>query len=172
MVSAEPYSQQPWRPRQPLWFPLLACLRQAQDGPIQVGLIGPMSGPWARQGELMVMGAELAIKDINEAGGIQALGGRELELVIFDAGESVETATNAAQRMVSQYPDLVAVTGSWLSSFTLAVSEVTERAQLPMITLSYSDQITGRGFDYIFQMPKTAGAQSRERCPASWNSPN
>ena len=138
----------------------------AQDGPIQVGLIGPMSGPWARQGELMTKGAELAIKDINEAGGIKALGGRPLELVIFDAGESVQTATNAAQRMVSQYPDLVAVTGAWLSSFTLAVSEVTERAQLPMITLSYSDQITSRGFKYIFQMPKSGGTQARESVPA------
>ncbi len=138
----------------------------AQDGPIQVGLIGPMSGPWARQGELMLKGAELAIKDINEAGGISSLGGRQLELVVFDAGESVQTAKNAAQRMVSEYPDLVAVTGSWLSSFTLAVSEVTERAGLPMITLSYSDQITGRGFKYIFQMPKTAGAQSREAVPS------
>ncbi len=135
----------------------------AQDGPIQVGLIGPLSGPWARQGELMQMGAELAIKDINENGGVL---GRELRLVVFDAGESVETATNAAQRMVSQYPDLVAVTGSWLSSFTLAVSEVTERAELPMITLSYSDQITNRGFHYIFQMPKTAGAQAREAVPS------
>ncbi len=138
----------------------------AQDGPIQVGLIGPMSGPWARQGELMLKGANLAIKDINDAGGIAALGGRKLELVVFDAGESVETAKNAAQRMVSQHPNLVAVTGSWLSSFTLAVSEVTERAELPMITLSYSDQITGRGFKYIFQMPKTGGAQAREAVPS------
>lgn len=138
----------------------------AQDGPIQVGLIGPMSGPWARQGELMLKGAELAIKDINDGGGIAALGGRKLELVVFDAGESVETAKNAAQRMVSQHPDLVAVTGAWLSSFTLAVSEVTERAELPMISLSYSDQITGRGFKYIFQMPKTGGAQAREAVPS------
>ena len=99
----------------------------AQDGPIQVGLIGPMSGPWARQGELMLKGAELAINDINEGGGISALGNRKLELVVFDAGESVETAKNAAQRMVSQHPDLVEVTGTWLSSFTLAMSEVTER---------------------------------------------
>ena len=33
-------------------------------------------------------------------------------------------------------PDLVGGTGSWLSSFTLAVTEVTERAQLPWLTLS------------------------------------
>ena len=36
----------------------------------------------------------------------------------------------------------MAATGSYLSSFTLAVTEVTERAKLPMLTLSYSDLIT------------------------------
>ncbi len=139
----------------------------AQSGdPVQVGLIAPMSGPWARQGELMRLGAELAVKDINEAGGISSLGGRPLELVIFDAGDSAEKAKNAAQRMVSQHPDLVAVTGSWLSSFTLAVSEVTERAELPMLTLSYSDQITNRGFKYIFQMPMTGTNQAKNSLPA------
>ena len=139
----------------------------AQDqSTAQIGLIAPMSGPWARQGELMRLGAELAIKDINESGGIKALGGMPMELVIFDAGDSAEKAKNAAQRMVSQYPDLVGVTGSWLSSFTLAVSEVTERAEIPMLTLSYSDQITNRGFHYIFQMPMTANEQAKNAIPA------
>ena len=40
-------------------------------------------------------------------------------------------ARNAGQRMVAQEPDLVGGSGVWLSSFTLAVTEVTERAQLP-----------------------------------------
>jgi len=143
-----------------------AALAQDDAKPIEVGLIAPMSGPWARQGELMLLGANLAIKDINEAGGIEALGGRPLKLVVFDAGDSAEKAKNAAQRMVSQHPDLVAVTGAWLSSFTLAVSEVTERAKLPMVTLSYSDQITNRGFKYIFQMPMTGSNQARNAIPA------
>ncbi|MBJ3778099.1 ABC transporter substrate-binding protein [Acuticoccus mangrovi] len=138
----------------------------AQDQAVQIGLIAPMSGPWARQGELMRLGGELAVKDINAAGGIESLGGRPIELVIFDAGDSAEKAKNAAQRMVSQYPDLVGVTGAWLSSFTLAVSEVTERAEIPMLTLSYSDQITNRGFKYIFQMPMTGNEQAKNAIPA------
>ena len=51
-------------------------------------------------------------------------------------------------------------TGAHLSSFTLAVTAVTERARLPMLTLSYSDQITDRGFKYIFQTSATAGRQA------------
>lgn len=136
------------------------------DGPVQIGLIAPMSGPWARQGHLMKLGADLAVKDLNAAGGIKSLGGRKVELVIFDAGDSAEKAKNAAQRMVAQYPNLVGVTGAWLSSFTLSVSEVTERAELPMLTLSYSDQITNRGFKYIFQMPMTGTEQAKNALPA------
>src|SRR5580704_18711626 len=114
---------------------------QAQIVEVKVGLIAPMSGPWARQGELMLKGAQLAIDDINQGGGIDAMAGAKMKLVVFDAGDTVEKAKNAAQRMVAQEPDLVGASGAWLSSFTLGVTEVTERADLPIITLSYSDQI-------------------------------
>ncbi|WP_244478719.1 MULTISPECIES: ABC transporter substrate-binding protein [unclassified Mesorhizobium] len=139
---------------------------QANPAEVKVALIAPMSGPWARQGELMKKGAELAIKDINAAGGVEKLGGAKMKLMIFDAGDTTEKAKNAAQRMVSQEPDLVGVSGAWLSSFTLSVSEVTERAELPMVTLSYSDQITSRGFKYIFQMPPTGVKQAEDALPA------
>src|SRR5262245_14123072 len=117
---------------------------------VKIGLIAPISGPWARQGDLMLKGANLAIDDINKQGGIMVLGGAKLKLIIFDAGDSVEKAKNASQRMIAQEPDLVGATGAWLSSFTLGVTEVTERAELPVVTLSYSDQITERGFKYVF----------------------
>ena len=117
---------------------------QAQTSEVKVGLIAPLSGPWARSGDLMLKGAQLAIDDINKAGGIKALNGAKLKLVVFDAGDSVEKAKNTAQRMISQEGDLVGATGAWLSSFTLGVTEVTERAELPLLTLSYSDQITGQ----------------------------
>ena len=133
---------------------------------VKVGLIAPMSGPWARQGDLMLKGANLAIDDINKAGGIKALGGAKLKLLIFDAGDSVEKAKNAAQRMVAQEPDLIGATGSWLSSFTLGVTEVTERAELPILTLSYSDQITARGFKFVFQTSPTGGSQAVSTLPA------
>lgn len=137
---------------------------QAQ-APIKVGLVVPLSGPWARQGQVMRAAAELAVEQINASGGIAAHGNRPLELVVFDTGDSVERAKNAAQRMVAEEPDLVGVTGSYLSSFTLAVTEVTERAQIPMLTLSYSDQITSRGYDYVFQTSATGAYQSENALP-------
>ena len=143
---------------------VLALDAAAQD-PVKVGLIVPLSGPWARQGQVMRIGAQMAIEHINAQGGIESLGGAPLELVVFDAGDSVERAKNAAQRMVAEHPDLVGATGSYLSSFTLAVSEVTERAELPLLTLSYSDLITGRRFRYIFQTSPTGVRQAEDALP-------
>jgi branched-chain amino acid transport system substrate-binding protein len=138
---------------------------RAQGQTVKVALLAPMSGPWARQGQLMRLGADMAIDEINQSGGIRSMGGTRMELVVFDAGDSAEKAKNAAQRMVAQHPDLVGGTGAWFSSFTLAVTEVTERAEIPWLTLSYSDAITNRGFRYIFQMAPTADDQAIKALP-------
>jgi branched-chain amino acid transport system substrate-binding protein len=137
----------------------------AQGQTVKVALLAPMSGPWARQGQLMRLGADMAIEEINQSGGIRSMGGTKMELVVFDAGDSAEKAKNAAQRMVAQHPDLVGGTGAWFSSFTLAVTEVTERAEIPWLTLSYSDAITNRGFRYVFQMAPTADDQAIKALP-------
>jgi branched-chain amino acid transport system substrate-binding protein len=139
---------------------------EAETKEVKVALIAPLSGPWARQGQLMRMGADMAIDEINQNGGIKAVDGAKLVLVVADAGDSTEKAKNAAQRVLAQNPELVGGTGAWLSSFTLAVTEVTERAELPWLTLSYSDLITNRGFKYIFQTSPTADRQAAETVPA------
>ena len=138
----------------------------AQTKDVEVGLIAPMSGPYARQGQVMKMAADMAIDTINQQGGIKSLGGAKLKLEIFDAGDSVEKAKNAAQRMVADAPNLVVATGAYLSSFTLAVTEVTERARLPLVTFSYSDMITSRGFKYVFQTSATGVQQAEGSLPA------
>jgi branched-chain amino acid transport system substrate-binding protein len=138
----------------------------AQTKEVEVGLIAPMSGPWARQGQVMKMAADMAIETINGQGGIKSIGGAKLKLVVFDTGDSVEKAKNAAQRMVAESPNLVVATGAYLSSFTLAVTEVTERAELPVVTFSYSDLITSRGFKHVFQTSATGDQQAEGSLPA------
>jgi branched-chain amino acid transport system substrate-binding protein len=132
---------------------------------VKIAMLVPLSGPWARSGILEKLGAEMAIDDINAAGGIRSLGGAKLRLMQFDTQDSAEKAKDAAQRMVAQEPDLVGGFGCWLSSFTLAATEVTERVGLPWLTLSYSDLITGRGFQNVFQTAPTADSQARQLLP-------
>lgn len=142
-----------------------ASVQAQQPKEVKVGLIVPLSGLYARPGAVMRMGAEMAIERINAEGGIKKLGGAKLKLVVFDSGDTTEKAKNAAQRMVADEPDLVAASGAYLSSFTLAVTEVTERAKLPVLTLSYSDLITERGFKYIFQTSATSASQAEQSLP-------
>ncbi len=146
-----------------------AGLARAQAKEVKVALIAPLSGPWARQGALMKMGADLAIKHINDEGGIKSLGGAKMTLAVLDAGDSAEKAKNAAQRLVSSETDVVAGVGSWLSSFTLAITEVTERADLPWLTLSYSDQLTLRGFKNVFQTSLPASFMAGETMSTALN---
>jgi branched-chain amino acid transport system substrate-binding protein len=138
---------------------------EAQPSEVKVGLLVPLSGIYARPGAVMRMGAEMGIEHINAQGGVKSMGGAKLKLVVLDSGDTTEKAKSAAQRMVAQETDLVVATGSYLSSFTLAVTEVTERAGLPMLTLSYSDMITERGFKYIFQTSATSGSQAVQSLP-------
>ena len=137
----------------------------AQPKEVKVAVAVPITGPWARNGELHVKGAQQAVEDINAQGGVKALGGAKLKLIVVDTGDSAEKAKNAAQRMLSADPDLVGGTGAFVSSFTLAVTEVTERAEVPWLTLSYSDQITNRGYKYVFQTSPTATRQAEDALP-------
>ena len=146
-------AQIPWR------------MLRAQAQTVKAACIAPFSGPWARTGTLIRLGAEMAVDEINQRGGIKSLGGAKMELIAIDAGDSTEKAKNAAQRLVAEQPDVVGGTGAWLSSFTLAVTEVTERAQIPWLTLSYADSITGRGFKYVFQTSATGSKQSIDALP-------
>ena len=144
----------------------LSTVARAQaPAEVKVGLIVPLSGIYTRPGQVMRMGAEMGIEHINAQGGIKSLGGAKMKLVVIDCGDTTEKAKNAAQRMVAQESDLVAASGSYLSSFTLAVTEVTERAQLPVLTLSYSDLLTDRGFKFIFQTAAPASVQSQLGLP-------
>jgi branched-chain amino acid transport system substrate-binding protein len=128
---------------------------------LKIALVVPLSGRWARQGQLNKMGADMAIDEINSQGGIKALGGAKVVLREADAGDSVEKAVSAAQRVLTR-EKISAGIGAWLSSFTLGVTEVAEREQVPWFTLSYADSITERGFKYTFQTSPVSSVQAAQ----------
>jgi branched-chain amino acid transport system substrate-binding protein len=128
---------------------------------VRIALVAPLSGRWARQGRLKKLGAEMAIDEINAQGGVKALGGARLVLQEADAGDSVEKAVSAAQRVLAR-ARVSAGIGAWLSSFTLGVTEVAERQRVPWFSLSYADTITERGFAYTFQTSPVSSAQAAQ----------
>lgn len=121
--------------------------------PVKIGILVPLSGPTAQFGINIRNGVELALEEMKEAGELKALGA-DVELVYADV-PAPNAAAAATQRLISQ-DGVVGIIGSFVSSITLAASEVTERAGVPMITHSFADQITGRGYKYIFQVANKA----------------
>ena len=129
----------------------LPAIVHAQVRTVDVGVILPLSGAHAPFGINSRNGIELVADEINAAGGIKALGGAKINLVVADATSTPTTAVTVAQRLIAQN-ECVALIGAFASSLTIPISEVTEQRGIPFLTMSFSDQITGRGFKNIFQV--------------------
>lgn len=137
--------------------PWISSTAKAQAKQVNIGVIMPLSGANAQFGINSRNGIELVADEINAAGGIKALGGAKINLIIADATSTPTTAGTVAQRMISQN-EVTAILGAFASSLTIAISEVTERRDIPLLTMSFADQITGRGFKNIFQVVAKASA--------------
>lgn len=123
---------------------------------VSVGLLEPLSGPFADNGKQARLGAELCAKQINDDGGIEALDGATIELEVQDTGAAAPAqVANQLQNLIQQN-ELSAVIGAWASSYTLAASTVAEQAKVPMVTESFASEITARNYRYIFKVPASA----------------
>jgi branched-chain amino acid transport system substrate-binding protein len=132
----------------------------AQRPTVNIGVIQPLSGANAQFGINCRNGIELVADAINAAGGIKALGGAKINLVVSDATSNPTVAPTVAQRLITQN-ELTAVLGAFASSLTLTISEVTARADIPFLTESFADEITGRGLESVFQVTAKASVIGR-----------
>jgi branched-chain amino acid transport system substrate-binding protein len=132
-----------------------ACERRS-DGPaddgtgdILVGMYGSLTGDGASFGQSSREGTELAVEEINGAGGV--LGGRRIRLLVEDNQSRPEEASNAVTKLITQ-DRVVAVLGEVASRRTLAAAPVAQRYQIPLITpASTNERVTEVG-DYIFRV--------------------
>src|SRR6476646_4010715 len=132
----------------------------AQSAAVNIGVIQPLSGANAQFGINCRNGIEFVADAINAAGGIKALGGAKINLIVSDATSNPTTAPAAAQRLVTKN-ELTAVLGAFASSLTLAISEVTAREDLPFLTQAFADEITGRGLESVFKVTAKASVIGR-----------
>jgi len=101
---------------------------EARDLP--VGFFGPMSGPVAAYGSESLLGAQLAVEEINGHG---YLGADKIKLVPADDAANPGTAAQAVQRMID-VDEVLAVVGGSTSAGTAAAIEVTRAAQVPQLS--------------------------------------
>ncbi|PDT02525.1 ABC transporter substrate-binding protein [Rhizobium chutanense] len=107
----------------------------AADGTIKLGLVAPMSGPNARYGAFSMHGAELAVKDINDAGGVN---GMKIELLNADSQGTPVEGVSAARRLIDQ-DGVDFIIGDVSSSVTLAIQPVAEDAEVLLLNAASSN---------------------------------
>jgi branched-chain amino acid transport system substrate-binding protein len=118
-------------------------------GPILVGMYGSLTGDGASFGVSSREGTELAVDEINTAGGL--LGGRRIQLLVEDDQSRPDEATNAVTKLITQ-DRVIAVLGEVASRRSLAAAPVAQRYQVPMITPSSTNERVTQVGDYIFRV--------------------
>jgi branched-chain amino acid transport system substrate-binding protein len=123
---------------------------RAQGKPIKVGILQPVTGALAFDGQQGRIGSEAAIRDINAAGGIKSLGGAKIEMVFGDARSTPEGGTQEVEKM--QAEGVVAIVGGYASPICLAATQAAARYDLPYIVdVGVADQIVRRGLKNTFR---------------------
>jgi len=132
---------------------------------IKIGFFAPESGFAAADGASAYEAAQLAVAEINKAGGID---GRSLELINYDDASDPKQAVTIATRLVTQDKVAAVVSGSY-SDQTLAAAPIFQRASIPMLAAyAVNPGIPATG-DFIFQVDPTGTVQGRAGASAMVN---
>ena len=116
-------------------------------GEILIGTAGSVTGQYAVFGEQMVRGAEMAVADINAAGGVL---GEQLVLEIGDDSCEAKQAVAVANQMVNK--EVVFVAGHFCSSTSIPASEIYyEEGILQVSPASTNPLLTEQGYDNVFR---------------------
>lgn len=115
-----------------------------QGGPVKIGLLVPQSGTYKALGDDMKQGFELYIK---QHGG--KLGGREVQTVIADEGETADSGKAAAEKLVKQ-DRVLAVSGVVSSATINGVKDLFETSKIPLVG-SNASPTTLTGTKYIWR---------------------
>jgi len=126
-------------------------LLMAQPRAIKIGLLHPVSGALAYSGGQGRMGCQMAIDDINAAGGIKALGGAKVEAALGDSQSRPEIGVSEVERLNGQ--DVSAYVGCFSSAIALPATQAAAKYNTPfMIDVGVSDNIVNRGLKNVFRL--------------------
>ena len=126
-----------------------AVLR-AQGAPIKVGVLHPVSGALSYSGQQGRIGAQLAIEEINAAGGIKSLHGAKIDPMYGDAQSTPDGGNAEVEKMNAA--GVAAVVGGYASAICLAASQTAARYDLPyVVDVGVVDSIVTRGLKNTFR---------------------
>ncbi len=114
---------------------------------IKIGLMGPMTGPWASEGQEMKQVLDLLAGEINSAGGIN---GKQVEIIAEDDAGDPRQASLAATRLTTK--DIVAVIGTYGSSITEATQNIYDESEIIQVANgSTAIRLSEKGMEYFFR---------------------
>jgi branched-chain amino acid transport system substrate-binding protein len=120
----------------------------AAQADITIATAGPMTGQYAAFGEQMQRGAEMAVADLNAAGGVL---GEQLQLVVGDDACDPKQAVAVANDFVGE--GVIFVAGHFCSGSSIPASEVyTEEGILQISPASTNPALTEEGGDNVFRV--------------------
>jgi branched-chain amino acid transport system substrate-binding protein len=118
---------------------------------VTIGEVTDLSGVASAYGVPENEGAQIAVQQINAAGGIKSLGGAKLVLKTFDTASNPDNGQTEASDAVSA--KVSAVFGGEISDTVLAGINVTQRAGVPWVDVGgTANEIHERGYSTVFQM--------------------
>ena len=103
----------------------------AQPAAVKVGLIHPVTGFVAYNGQQGRLGGTMAIEDINKAGGIKSMGGAKLEALLGDSQSKVEVGVAEVEKMNEQ--GVAAYIGCFQSPVTIAATQAAAKYNTPFL---------------------------------------
>lgn len=126
----------------------LFAMGSAAQAQINIATAGPMTGQYASFGEQMRNGAEMAVADLNAAGGVL---GQEVNLLVGDDACDPRQAVSVANQMVND--GVVFMAGHFCSGSSIPASEVyTEEGILQISPASTNPALTDEGGDNVFRV--------------------
>ena len=133
---------------------------EADAETILIGSLHPLTGALANDGSAMDQAVQMAIDDVNEAGGIESLGGAQLDLISADSQGDPEIGQTETQRMIDE--GAVAIIGAFQSAVAINVATLAERNQIPfVIDVAVDDAIITEDSQYTFRLQPNATAMGQ-----------
>ncbi|RLF54495.1 MAG: ABC transporter substrate-binding protein [Thermoplasmata archaeon] len=118
-------------------------------GSVKVGIVLPLTGSLAKFGEIEKQAFQMALEEINAAGGIN---GKKLDLLIEDTTGRPDVGRSVVEKLITK-DKVVMIGGGYSSSVTYATAGVCQQNRIPfLVNTGSADKITTSGWDYIFRL--------------------
>lgn len=127
------------------------AILRGQTQTVKLGLVHPVTGFLSFNGSQCRLGCQMAIEDINNAGGVRALGGAKIEAMVGDAQSKPEVGVAEVEKMAQA--GVHAFSGCFSSSIGLAATQAAAKYNIPFsVDVGVSDRLTDRGLKNVFRL--------------------